>query len=339
MLPGSRLEEALRAGAAGIEVRTVIAGYHWFGDWGRDTMISLEGLTLATGRLREAAAILRTFARYVRDGLLPNLFPEDAREARYNTIDATLWYFHALDRFARACGSIDLVRELFPVLEDIVAHHLAGTRFGIGVDPADGLLAGGGDGVALTWMDARFEDWVVTPRRGKPVEVQALWYNALTLMAEWAARSDARGGSTYGARPRSAATFNARFWNARTGRCSTSSTGPTATTRAAAPTRSSRFAPVSDPRRAPMACGRRHGAGAPADAVRPAHPRARRGRVPARLPRRSPHARCGVPPGHGVALADRPLRRRLAAGVRGPRRARAMLEAFPAHLARPASAA
>jgi predicted glycogen debranching enzyme len=216
VLPGSRLEEALRAGSAGIEVRTVIAGYHWFGDWGRDTMISLEGLTLATGRLREAAAILRTFARYVRDGLLPNLFPEGAREARYNTIDATLWYFHALDRFARACGSIDLVRELFPVLEDIVAHHLVGTRFGIGVDPADGLLAGGADGVALTWMDARFEDWVVTPRRGKPVEVQALWYNALCLMVEWAA---ALGTPDAGYRRRAAAAgaaFNARFWNART---------------------------------------------------------------------------------------------------------------------------
>jgi predicted glycogen debranching enzyme len=215
VLPGSRLEEALRAGAAGTEVRTVIAGYHWFSDWGRDTMISLEGLTLATGRLREAAAILRTFARYVREGLLPNLFPEGAREARYNTIDATLWYFHALERFVQACGSIDLVRELYPVLEEILAHHFAGTRFGIGVDPADGLLAGGADGVALTWMDARFEDWVVTPRRGKPVEIQALWYNALSLMAWWAGALR-RSDDEYRRRAEHAhATFNARFWNAR----------------------------------------------------------------------------------------------------------------------------
>ncbi len=215
VLPGSRLEEALRAGAAGTEVRTVIAGYHWFGDWGRDTMIALEGLTLATGRLREAAACLRTFARYVRDGLLPNLFPEGAREARYNTIDATLWYFHALERFARGCGSLDLVRELYPVLEDIVAHHIAGTRFGIGVDPADGLLAGGADGVALTWMDARFEDWVVTPRRGKPVEIQALWHNALALMAEWAAALGRDGGAYRERAGQTRAAFNARFWCAR----------------------------------------------------------------------------------------------------------------------------
>ena len=215
VLPGSRLEEALRAGSAGIEVRTVIAGYHWFGDWGRDTMIGLEGLTLATGRLREAAAILRTFARYVRDGLLPNLFPEGAREARYNTIDATLWYFHALERFVRACASIDLVRELYPVLEDIVTHHVAGTRFGIGVDPADGLLAGGADGVALTWMDARFEDWVVTPRRGKPVEVQALWHNALALMADWAAALGRPDGEYRERAAHARAAFNARFWNPR----------------------------------------------------------------------------------------------------------------------------
>ncbi len=217
VLPGSRLEEALRAGAAGTEVRTVIAGYHWFGDWGRDTMIGLEGLTLATGRLREAGAILRTFARYVRDGLLPNLFPEGAREARYNTIDATLWYFHALERYSRACASIDLVRELYPVLEEIIAHHLAGTRFGIGVDPADGLLAGGGDGVALTWMDARFEDWVVTPRRGKPVEIQALWHNALALMGEWAGALGRAEGEYLRRAAHVRETFNARFWNERAG--------------------------------------------------------------------------------------------------------------------------
>jgi predicted glycogen debranching enzyme len=213
VLPGSRLEEALRAGAAGIDVRTVIAGYHWFGDWGRDTMISLEGLTLATGRLREAAAILRTFARYLRDGLLPNLFPEGAREARYNTIDATLWYFHALERYAQACGSVALVRELWPMLEEIIERHVAGTAFGIGVDPADGLLRGGADGVALTWMDARFEDWVVTPRRGKPVEIQALWHNALALMAEWAGVLGLPDGDYRRRAEHARESFNARFWN------------------------------------------------------------------------------------------------------------------------------
>jgi glycogen debranching enzyme len=213
VLPASRSEDSATAQAEGAELRTVIAGYHWFGDWGRDTMIALEGLTLATGRRREAAAILRTFARYVRDGLLPNLFPEGEREARYNTIDATLWLFHALDRYNRAVDDRSLVSELHPVLASILEHHFAGTLFGIGVDPADGLLRGGADGYALTWMDAVFDGWVVTPRRGKPVEIQALWYNALELMAEW---TDGLGGAAgryraYAARVRRS--FNRRFWN------------------------------------------------------------------------------------------------------------------------------
>ena len=242
---------------------------------------------------------------------------------------------------SRACGSIDLVRELFPVLEDIVAHHLAGTRFGIGVDPADGLLAGGADGVALTWMDARFEDWVVTPRRGKPVEVQALWYNALCLMAEWAA---ALGTPDAGYRRRAAAAaaaFNARFWNARTEALFDVVDGPGGDDPCFRPNQILRgFAPLSDPRRAPLARGRRRGAGAPAHPVRTAHPRARRARVPPRLPRRSALARRGLPPGHGVALADRPLRRRLAAGVPATRCARGPCwKRSQRTCARPASAA
>src|SRR5262249_39605773 len=141
--------EAARARAAGGEVRTVIAGYHWFTDWGRDTMISLEGLTLRTGRLREAAYILRTFAHYVRDGLIPHLFPDGAREALYHTADASLWFFHAINRFVRATGDTDTLRALVPALVDIVEHHLRGTRFGIGVDPADGLLRQGAEGYQL----------------------------------------------------------------------------------------------------------------------------------------------------------------------------------------------
>ena len=217
VLPGSRLEETLQAGAAGDEVRTIIAGYHWFGDWGRDTMVSLEGLTLWTGRWREAAAILRTFSHYVRDGLLPNLFPEGSREALYHTADATLWYFHAIDRYTRITGDRALVRDLFPVLRDIVEHHVGGTLFNIGVDPSDDLLHAGAPGYQLTWMDAKVGDWVVTPRRGKPVEIQALWYNALCLMAEWAAAF----GDTpepYAERARRvAASFERRFWNPRVG--------------------------------------------------------------------------------------------------------------------------
>ena len=165
--------------------RTVIAGYHWFTDWGRDTMISLEGLALLTGRHDEARGILRTFARNIRDGLIPNLFPEHGGEGLYNTADATLWFFHALDRYLAATGDRELLRELLPTLTDIVEHHLAGTLFGIGVDHDDGLLRQGAEGYQLTWMDAKVDDWVVTPRRGKAVEINALWYNALRLLAGW----------------------------------------------------------------------------------------------------------------------------------------------------------
>ena len=183
--PGGRIEEAARAQAAGDEVRTVIAGYHWFTDWGRDTMISLEGLTLTTGRHAEAGYILRTFGHYIRDGLIPNLFPEGERDGLYHTADATLWFFHALDRYLAATGDRETLRLLLPKLLDIVEHHLRGTRFGIGVDPQDGLLRQGQPGYQLTWMDAKVGDWVVTPRRGKAVEINALWYNALRLLAGW----------------------------------------------------------------------------------------------------------------------------------------------------------
>ncbi len=213
VLPGSRLEESVIAEASGHQVRTVIAGYHWFGDWGRDTMISLDGLTLATGRQREAGAILRTFAQYVRDGLLPNLFPEGEREALYHTVDATFWFFHALDRYVAASGDDAILGELMPVLADVVEHHVRGTRFGIGMDPADGLMRAGAPGYQLTWMDAKVDDWVVTPRRGKPVEIQALWHNALALMAQW---SERLGLAADAYRERAAAVrdaFNARFWD------------------------------------------------------------------------------------------------------------------------------
>lgn len=183
--PVGRAEDAARAHAAGDEVRSVIAGYHWFTDWGRDTMISLEGLTLCTGRFAEAGWILRTFAVYLRDGLIPNMFPEGAKEGRYNTADATLWYFHALSRYQATTNDRETLRLILPKLTDIVEHHLRGTRFGIRVDPADGLLHQGAEGYQLTWMDAKVGDWVVTPRRGKAVEINALWYNALRLLETW----------------------------------------------------------------------------------------------------------------------------------------------------------
>ncbi|MBW3534166.1 MAG: glycogen debranching enzyme N-terminal domain-containing protein, partial [Gemmatimonadetes bacterium] len=182
--PATREEDAARARAEGEEARSIIAGYHWFTDWGRDTMISLEGLALTTGRHGEAGAILRTFARHARDGLIPNLFPEGRSEGLYHTADATLWFFHALDRYTQVTGDEETALRLRPVLHDIVRHHLRGTRFGIGVDPGDGLLRQGADGYQLTWMDAKVGDWVVTPRRGKAVEINALWYNALRVLAE-----------------------------------------------------------------------------------------------------------------------------------------------------------
>jgi predicted glycogen debranching enzyme len=212
--PAARPEDATRAAALGTEARTVIAGYHWFTDWGRDTMISLEGLTLTTGRDREACLILRTFASYVRDGLIPNMFPDGEREGLYHTADATLWFFHAIGRYVALTGDDDTLKILLPVLRDIIDHHVRGTRFGIGVDPADGLLRQGAAGYALTWMDAKVGDDVITARRGKAVEINALFYNALCLLAGWlrrlgnvdaASKADALAG-----RLREA--FNRRFW-------------------------------------------------------------------------------------------------------------------------------
>jgi glycogen debranching enzyme len=168
------------------EGRSVIAGYPWFGDWGRDTMISLPGLTLATGRYDVASRILRTFAHYVDRGMIPNRFPDEGQAPEYNTVDATLWYFEAIRAYHEATGDESLVRDLFPVLADIVDWHVRGTRYQIHVDPVDGLLYAGEPGVQLTWMDAKVDDWVVTPRIGKPVEVNALWYNALCIMADFA---------------------------------------------------------------------------------------------------------------------------------------------------------
>ena len=159
--------------------RSVIAGYPWFGDWGRDTMISLPGLCLATGRFETARLILETFARFVDRGMLPNVFPGAGATPDYNTADASLWYIEAWRAYVEATGDEAALRRVFPVLAEIVAWHLDGTRYGIGVDPADGLLRAGEPGVQLTWMDARVGDRVVTPRIGKPVEINALWYNAL----------------------------------------------------------------------------------------------------------------------------------------------------------------
>jgi len=165
---------------------TVIAGYPWFSDWGRDTMIALPGLTLATQRNSVAASILRTFAGYASEGMLPNRFPDQGAAPEYNTVDATLWYFHAVHAYVEASGDRDLLRELFPVLLDLIEWHQRGTRFGIKVDAADGLLHAGAPGAQVTWMDAKVGDQAITPRIGKPVEINALWHFALASMARWA---------------------------------------------------------------------------------------------------------------------------------------------------------
>jgi predicted glycogen debranching enzyme len=194
---------------------TVIAGYPWFSDWGRDTMIALPGLTLATGRYETAASILRTFARFVSEGMLPNRFPDAGEAPEYNTVDATLWYFVAVDEYLRRTNDTQLSKELYPVLKDIISWHLRGTRYGIHIDADDGLLFAGEPGVQLTWMDAKVGDWVVTPRIGKCVEINALWFNALMMMRGLAAEQldmdAARGYASLA--ERAARSFNQRFWN------------------------------------------------------------------------------------------------------------------------------
>jgi predicted glycogen debranching enzyme len=212
--PIGRVEDEARARASGDEARSVVAGYHWFTDWGRDTMIGLEGLTLATGRHLEAGYILRTFAHHVCDGLIPNFFPEGDEQGVYHTADATLWFFHAIDRYLDVVGDAAMLERLLPTLVQIVERHIAGTRFGIGVDAKDGLLRQGAHGYQLTWMDAKVGDWVVTPRRGKAVEINALWYNALRLLEGWlmTAGDGATSRALHDHAELARRSFNERFW-------------------------------------------------------------------------------------------------------------------------------
>jgi predicted glycogen debranching enzyme len=195
--------------------KTIIAGYHWFSDWGRDTMIALNGLTLATNRTGVARSILLEFSKHISKGMIPNRFPDAGELPEYNTVDATLWFFEAIRAYAAKTGDHDLIRqEFYEKLVEIIEWHVRGTRYGIHVD-TDGLLYAGESGVQLTWMDAKIGDWVVTPRTGKAVEIQALWYNALCIMAEMAARygnEDHR--SKYESMAAAArSSFNGQFWN------------------------------------------------------------------------------------------------------------------------------
>jgi predicted glycogen debranching enzyme len=199
--------------------KTVIAGYHWFSDWGRDTMIALPGLTLPTGKPEVARSILRAFAQHVDQGMLPNRFPDAGETPEYNTVDATLWFFEAARAYLSYTGDLEFLRnELYPVFADIISWHVRGSRYGIKVD-SSGLLSSGESGVQLTWMDAKVGEWVVTPRRGKPVEIQALWYNALCIMEDLARKF---GDEPSQKRYRNMATvaswsFNRLFWNENLG--------------------------------------------------------------------------------------------------------------------------
>lgn len=212
--PIGRVQDAARAHAAGDEIRAVIAGYHWFTDWGRDTLISLEGLTLVTRRYAEAEWILRSLVHYVRHGLIPNMFPEGKNEGLYHTADATLWFFHALDRYLAYTKDRETLRHILPSLVEIAGHHLKGTKFGIRIDPADGLLCQGAEGYQLTWMDAKVGDWVVTPRRGKAVELNGLWYNALRLLENWLREENQPelAARFAGHADQAKESFNRRFW-------------------------------------------------------------------------------------------------------------------------------
>ena len=301
--------------------KTIIAGYHWFNDWGRDTMISLPGLTLATGRAEEAASILRTFARYLADGLLPNNFPDRAGVIPgYNTADATLWYVLAIRAYRGGDRRRDARRPTCcrPCVE-IVERHLAGTRYGIGVDPADGLLRAGEPGVQLTWMDAKVGDWVVTPRIGKPVEINALWYNALRTVARvrsqpagttaTAARFDAHG------RPRPRDSFRARFRRPDRDHLADVVDGPDGDDWTLRPNQIFALSlpyPLleGDEARAVLdAVGR-----SLPDQLRAALAGAGRPGLPRHLRRRSGAARRRLPPGAGLELAAGPVRRGPATG-------------------------
>jgi predicted glycogen debranching enzyme len=197
---------------------SVIAGYHWFGDWGRDTMIALPGLALVTGRANVAKQILLAFADFVDGGMLPNNFPDAGGKPEYNTVDAALWYFEAVRQYFAARQDTTTLEKLYPVLAGMIDAHVAGTRYNIHVDSTDGLLYAGGPGVQLTWMDAKVGDWVVTPRTGKPVEINALWINALETIAQFA-RLLNKPADEYASLSAQAKSNFQKFWNAERNCC------------------------------------------------------------------------------------------------------------------------
>jgi len=210
---GGMLSEAASVFFVATKQRTtIIAGYPWFTDWGRDTMIALPGLCLHTGRVADARKIILDFAGQMKQGLIPNRFVESGEEPEYNTVDATLWFANAIYKTLEAEWHEAFARKALTALRDTVDWHLRGTLYGIGVDPADGLLRQGEPGVQLTWMDAKVGDWVVTPRHGKPVEINGLWINALRV-AEWLAKKLGEDASVFAvAAEKAESNFDAAFW-------------------------------------------------------------------------------------------------------------------------------
>jgi predicted glycogen debranching enzyme len=195
---------------------TIIAGYPWFTDWGRDTMISLPGLLISQGRLEETRQVIEGFLAHMSQGVIPNRFPDSGEKPEYNTADATLWMFEAVRLWLKAGGDPEFLRDcFFPAAKQIVEWHRRGTWFGIGVDPQDHLLSAGSPGTQLTWMDAKVGDWVVTPRHGKPVEINALWHGVLSLMAKWGTElGDPLAGDYLAEARLVTSSFRNLFWNA-----------------------------------------------------------------------------------------------------------------------------
>jgi predicted glycogen debranching enzyme len=197
---------------------SIIAGYPWFGEWGRDTMIALPGLLLATGRTTVAGNILREYARYVNQGMLPNQLPVGKEMVEYNTVDAALWFSEAARQYYATTGDLALIGEIFRVLDEIVNSYIRGTRYNIHVDSRDGLVYAGETGTQLTWMDAKIGDWVVTPRIGKPVEVNALWINALATQGKFA-EALGKSKAQYSELAEAARQGFQRFWNSNANFC------------------------------------------------------------------------------------------------------------------------
>ena len=284
---------------------TAVAGYPWFGEWSRDLMTSYEGLYLATNRHDEGREVLLSSAATVSEGMLANT--ADTGSLEYNTVDGTLWFVHAVGRHVAVTGDDDLGNELAPVLEQIVDHHLEGTRFGISVDPGDGLLRQGAEGWALTWMDARIDGVPVTPRAGKPVEVNALWLRALDVAAELAGGDD-RFASL---REHAASSFVARFVRPDGAGLFDVVDGPDGDDASVRPNQllavSLPNGPLDDDDRGPRRRGLQP---EPPHPARAALARARRPALPALPSRRPGRTRCRLPPGHRMALAARAVPRR-----------------------------